>query len=98
MLPQRNARPAYNEGKLYLANQATQATLPDRTKHASKAFNVPRTTLREQRNRTLARHDCEPNSNNISKLEEEVIVACILDLDARGIGATRTIVAEIANK
>jgi hypothetical protein len=97
MQPQRNAQLAYNEGTLYLAIKATQAASPDSTRHASKAFDVPRTTLRERRNRTLARRNCEPNLKNLSKLEEEAIVARILELDARGIGATRTMVAEIAN-
>jgi hypothetical protein len=97
MPPQRNAQSTYNEGTLYLAIKATQATVPDSTKHASKAFNVPETTLRERRNGTLARRDCEPNSKKLSKLEEEAIVARILELDARGIGATRTIVEEMAN-
>ena len=97
MLSQRNAQSTYKEGKLYLAIKATQTTLPNSTRHASNAFNVPQTTLREQRNRTLAQRDCEPNSKNLSKLEEEAIVARILELDARGIGATRTIVAEMAD-
>ena len=33
----------------------------------------------------------------LTKIEEEAIVARMLDLDKRGIGATRTIVEEIAN-
>jgi hypothetical protein len=53
--------------------------------------------MRERRNRTLAQRNCEPNLKNLSKLEEKAIVARILELDAQGIGATRTIVAELAN-
>ena len=71
--------------------------MPDSTRHASKAFDVPRTTLRERRNGTLARRDCEPNRKKLSKLEEAAIVARVLELDARGIGATRPMVAEMAN-
>ena len=71
--------------------------MPDSTKHASKAFNVPRTTLRAQRNGRPARRDCQPNSSRLRKIEEEAIVVRILDLDARGIGATRTMVEEMAN-
>ena len=97
MPSQRNAQLTHKEGKLYLAIKATQSTLPDSTRHASKAFDVSRTTLRRRRNGTLARRDCEPNSKNLSKLEEEAIVARILELDARGIGATRTMVQEMAN-
>jgi hypothetical protein len=97
MPSQRNAQSACNKGKLYLAIKATQATPPNSTRHASKAFDVPQTTLIDRRNRTLARRDCKPNSRKLTKLEEKAIVARILKLDARGIGATRTIVAEIAN-
>ena len=71
--------------------------MPGSTRHASNAFDVPRTTLRERRNRTLARRDCEPNRKKLSKLEEGAIVARILELDTRGIGATRPMVAEMAN-
>ena len=97
MPPQRNAQSAYNEGILHLAIQATKATVPDSTKHASKAFNVPETTLRRRRAGKSARRDCQPNSKKLRKTEEEAIVARILELDARGIGATRTIVQEMAN-
>jgi hypothetical protein len=97
MQPQPNAQSTYNKGRLFLAIKATQAASPDSTRHASKAFDVPQTTLREQRNRTLAQRDCEPNQKKLSKLEEGAIVARILKLDTRGIGATKTIVADIAN-
>ena len=53
--------------------------------------------LRDRRNGTLARRDCEPNRKKLSKLEEGATVAHILDLDARGIGATRAMVEEMAN-
>ena len=97
MPSQPNAQSTYNEGTLYLATQATKATVPDSTKHACKAFSVPETTLRERRNGRPARRDCQPNLKKLKKTEEEAIVARILDLDARGIGATRTMVEEMAN-
>ena len=97
MPPQRSAQLTYNEGTLYLVTKATQATVPDSTRHASEAFDVPQTTLRERRNGTLARRDCEPNRKKLSKLEEGAIVARILDLDVEWIGATRTMVEEMAN-
>jgi hypothetical protein len=96
MPPQHNKQPAYNEGAVHLAINAINCTLPDSTKHASKAFNIPQTTLR-RRDGMLSRRECEPNSKNLSKLEEAAIVARILELDARGIGATRTMVEEMAN-
>ena len=97
MPPQRDAQSTYNEGTLYLAIQATKAAEPDSTRHASRAFAVPRTTLRDRRAGKPSRRDTEPNSKKLKKLEEDVIVARILDLDAQGIGATRAIVEEIAN-
>ncbi|KAF1922348.1 uncharacterized protein M421DRAFT_427021 [Didymella exigua CBS 183.55] len=30
----------------------------------------------------LAQRDCQPNSSKLNKIEEEAIVACILELDA----------------
>jgi hypothetical protein len=94
---QRKQQLTCNEGKLYLAIKATQATLPDSIRHASRAFSVPETTLRQQRAGRHARRDCEANLKKLTKTKEEAIVARILKLDKRGIGATRTIVEEIAN-
>ena len=87
----------YNEGTLFLAIQATQSNAPDSTKHASRAFNVPETTLRRRRAGKPSRRDCEPNSKKLDKLEEEALVQRILELDQRGIGATRDMVRDMAN-
>ena len=96
MLSQRNAQKTYNEGTLYLAIQATQATVPDSTKHASKVFDVPETTLRRRGSGRPSRRETEPKSKNLTKLEE-AIVARILELDARGIGASRAMVRDMTN-
>ena len=90
-------RSSYNKGTLYLAIQATQSTSPDSVNHASKAFGIPRSTLRDRRAGKLARRDCEANSKKLTKVEEEAIVNCILKLNAQGKGLTRTIVQDIAN-
>jgi hypothetical protein len=95
--PQRKQQSTYNEGILYLAIEATQATLPDSTKHASRAFSVPETTLRERRAGRRAQRDCKANLKKLKKTEEEAIVARILELDKRVIGAIRTVVEEMAN-
>ena len=97
MTQQRNAQSSYNEGTLYLAIQATKSIVPDSTNHASKAFVVPRTTLRRRRAGKLTRRDCEANSKKLTKVEEEAIVDRILELDAQGKGATRTMVQDMAN-
>ena len=97
MPPQRNVQQTYNEGTLYLAIKATQDTVPDSTKHVSKAFDIPRTTLRRRRDGKLSRRGTEPNSKRLKNSEEDAIVARILELDARGIGATRAMAQEMAN-
>ena len=97
MPPQRNVQPAYNEGTLLLAIEATQANASESTKHASRAFNVPETTLRRRRDGTLSRRDTEPKSKKLDKLEEEALVQRILELDQRGIGATRDMVRDMGN-
>ena len=94
---QRKAQPAYNEGTLLLAIQAANEESLDSKRQICRSFTVPRRTLDRRRDGTLSRHDCEPNSKKLSKLEEEAIVARILELDTRGIGATRTMVEEMAN-
>ena len=71
--------------------------MPNSIKHAYRAFNIPKTTLREQHTRKLAQHNYKPNLKKLKKIEEEVIVARILKLDKQGIGIIRTIVEEIAN-
>ena len=55
--------------------------MPNSTKHVYRAFNVPKTILREQRARKLAQRNCEPNLKKLKKTEEEAIVARILKLD-----------------
>ena len=97
MLLQRNKQQTYNKGTLYLIIKATEATMPNSIKYAYRAFNVPKTILREQRARKLAQRNYKPNLKKLKKIEEEAIVARILKLDKQGIGATRTIVEEIAN-
>ena len=67
MPPQRNVQRTYDEGTLYLAIKATQDTVPDSTKHASKAFDVPHTTLRRRRDGKLSRRDTEPNPKRLKK-------------------------------
>ena len=55
--------------------------MPNSIKHAYRAFNVPKTTLREQRARKLAQRNYKPNLKKLKKIEEEAIVARILELD-----------------
>ena len=55
-------------------------------------------TIRRRRAGIPARRDCQPNSKKLTKLEEEVIVDHILDLDLRGFAPTYAAVRDMADK
>ena len=55
-------------------------------------------TIRHRRAGIPARRDCQPNSKKLTKLEEEVIVDHILDLDLRGFAPTYAAVRDMADK
>ena len=55
-------------------------------------------TIRRRRAGIPARRDCQPNSKKLTKLEEEVIVDHILDLDRRGFAPTYAAVRDMADK
>jgi hypothetical protein len=58
---------------------------------------VAEATLRRRRAGMPARRDCQPNSKNLTQLEEEVIIRHILDLDQRGFAPTYAAVRDMAN-
>jgi hypothetical protein len=97
MPSQRNVQPSYTESTLQLAIQATIEDCDESQRRVVAAFSVPRSTLRDQCTGALSRRDREPNSKKLTKLEEEALVQRILNLDQRGIGATRAMVQDIAN-
>jgi len=65
---------------------------------AAETFGVPESTLRSRRAGVPPRRDCEANSRKLTKLEEEVIVRHILDLDSRGFAPTLGAVRDMADK
>jgi hypothetical protein len=97
MPSQHNVQPSYTKSTLQLA---IQATIKDHNKSERRivtAFSMPRTTVCWQRQGALSWRNHKPNSKKLTKLEEEALVQCILDLNQQGIGATRAIVQDIAN-
>jgi predicted XRE-type DNA-binding protein len=97
MPSQRNVQPSYTKSTLQLAIQATIKDYNKSQRRVVAAFSVPRSTLQDQCTGALSRRDREPNSKKLTKLEEEALVQRILNLNQRGIGATRAIVQDIAN-
>ena len=55
-------------------------------------------TICRQRVGKPARRDCQPNSKKLTKLEEEVIVNYILNLDLRRFSPTYAAARNIANR
>lgn len=58
---------------------------------------MSQTTLRARMNGRSARQDLQPNSTRLTKLEEEVMVRRVLDLDLRGFSPRLADVEDIAN-
>jgi hypothetical protein len=57
----------------------------------------PESTLRARINSRSSRVDYRPKAHNLTKLEEEVIVRYILDLDTRGFTSRLASIEDIAN-
>ena len=86
------------EADIQLALTYLNASQIQSTWRAAPIFKVPKLTLINQRAEKPARRDCQPNSKKPTKLEEEVIVRYILDLDERGFAPQYAAVWDIANK
>ena len=97
MPPQRNVQKTYTEGSLQLAILAIKQDEIESERRAAAAYDVPRSTIQARRAGALSRRDREPNSERLTKLDEESIVRYTLDLDLRGIGATRAMVQDMAS-
>ena len=65
---------------------------------AAAIYDVPLTTLVDRRAGKPLQRDCEPNQKKLTKLEEEVIVEHILDLDSRGFSPILAAIREMANR
>ncbi|USP77768.1 hypothetical protein yc1106_05042 [Curvularia clavata] len=86
------------EADMYLAISALNTKQIETERCAAKTFNISRATLHRRRAGCPARRDCQPNSKKLTKLEEEVIVDHILNLDSRGFAPTYAAVRDMADK
>ena len=98
MAPPNTTQLPYNEADVVLAVSAINTGQIKSVRRAAATFNVPETTLRRRLNGTQSRHDCQPKSKNLTKLEEEVVIEHILDLDSRGFAPSLDAVRDMANK
>ena len=74
--------PGSKESRIILALQAIEHNPNLSIRATAELYKIPHTTLHSQRGGRAARNDSTPNSRNLSKLEEEVLVKYILKLDS----------------
>ena len=72
------------EAQIILAIEAVQSSRKLSRRAAAKLYNVPESTLRARMNGVTPKADSRPASQSLTKIEEEVVVQYILDLDSRG--------------
>jgi hypothetical protein len=65
---------------------------------AAELYNVSRDTLRRRRAGMTARRDCSPNSQLLTKLEEQAITEHALDVDSRGFQLNYDLLRGLADK
>ena len=87
-----------HESDIQLAILAINQDQIKSQRDAAKVYEVSRTTLQRRRAGILTRRDCQPNSKKLTKLEEEVIVNHILNLDLRGFSPTYAAVRNMADR
>lgn len=98
MPPPKQAQTACNEASVVLALLAIKNNTVQSARQAASAYNIPNSTLHYRRAGRPARRDCQPKSKKLTKLEEEVIVVHILELDSRGFAPTLSAVRDMANR
>ena len=86
-----------NEARLILAIEAIRTSKSLNCWFVAKLYRVPETTLRDRMASRTPRNETRPNCLKLSKLEEEVIIRNILDLDSRGFAPRLASVEEMAN-
>jgi hypothetical protein len=97
MSQQRNTQKTYPKVDLQLALSNIISQRVQSQRRAAVIYNVPQRTLSNQRARRRPQRDCKPNSKQITKLEEEVIIQRVLNSSLRSIPVSKADVQEIAN-
>ena len=87
-----------NESDIQLAISSIKSGQIQSNRSAAAIYNVSERTIRRRRVGKPARRDCQPNSKKLTKLEEEVIVDHILNLDLRGFPPTYAAVRNMADR
>jgi predicted XRE-type DNA-binding protein len=85
------------EARIVLAIEAIRTTKKLSQRSAAKLYKVPLSTLSDRMAGRTPRPETKANRQKLSKLEEEVIIRYILDLDSRGFAPRLASVEDIAN-
>jgi hypothetical protein len=85
------------EARILLAIEAIRSSRKISRRSAVKIYQVPYTTLSERMAGISPRTETRPNCSKLSRLEEEVIIQRILDLDSRGFAPRLASVEDMAN-
>jgi len=86
------------EANVNLAKSAIDAGRVRSNWAAAAVYKVNKNTLANRRSGMPTRRDCQPNSKNLTSLEEQVIADHALDVDTRGFQLTIDMLREMANK
>src|SRR6187402_340165 len=85
------------EARIILAIEAIRSSKKLSRRSAAKIYRVPETTLRRRMNGQLYLPERRTASLKLTKLEEEVIIRNILDMDSRGFAPRLAGVEDMAN-
>jgi hypothetical protein len=88
----------WNESDMLLAVQIVRQNPKSKITKIARIYRVPRTTLSRRVHGILSKHDTFNPTQKLTKLEEEVIVQYILNLDSRAFPPRRSAVEDMANR
>jgi hypothetical protein len=85
------------EARIILAIEAIRTSKKLSRRKAAKIYEVPYITLSDRINGVTSIHKRRPAAQNLTELEEQIIVNYILDRDSRGFSPRQANVEDMAN-
>ena len=85
------------EARIILAIKAIRTSKKLSRRTIAKIYNIPYSILSNRINGRTSRLETRPAVSKLTKLEEEVIIRYILDIDVRGFAPRLASIKDIAN-
>ncbi|APA15698.1 hypothetical protein sscle_15g104680 [Sclerotinia sclerotiorum 1980 UF-70] len=85
------------EVRIILAIEAIKLNPQFSIRKVANLYNIPRSTLRDRIKGCTNMADYRPKGHNLTKLEEEVLIQYIIDMDERGFAPKLSGVEDMAN-